>query len=586
MEDSEKKDTVKEQENNTENAIAKEQQNNTEKTVLDEQNNNKEEVIAKEQDDNVKKDMTKKDGNKKKIIFWICFVIISAACIVGELFFLNNLNKKEPKKDPIVSQKDKYTSPYKMSGNSLENFDLQFLKLENEEENKVYSPLSIKYALQMLNDGASGDSREQISAIIGNYVPKKYVNSNNMSLANVMFIRNDFKNAVQTGYVNKLKGTYDADVVYDSFENAKTINDWVKDKTLNLIDNVVEDDDLDGIDFILTNALSIDMEWVQRIQPHGSKGDYPWEFSFNHEKYKNRVEINDGSPVQKVKFNNKYDAGVLDVSATINNYDIVKELGRDNIYRIIETEYTNWLNEDPGNYEYAKELNRLDVSKYVNQFIDELDTNYGKYSSSTDFLVYTDDSVKAFAKDLKTYDGTTLQYVGIMPTNVSLKEYINNVDAKSLNNVISGLKTIKPESFDQGKVIEINASIPVFKFEYNLNLKEDLKKLGVEDIFDETKSNLSVMTSSPNEFISVVRHKANIEFSNEGIKASAATVLGGAGDVTRPFYDHLFEVPTEKIDLTFDKPYMFIIRDKDSGEVWFTGTVYEPSEFVDMNQRY
>ena len=586
MEDSEKKDTVKEQENNVENAIAKEQQNNTEKTVLDEQNNNKEEVIAKEQDDNVKKDMTKKEENKKKITFWICFVIISAACIVGELFFLNNLNKKEPKKEPIVSENEKYTSPYKMSGNSLENFDLQFLKLENEEVNKIYSPLSIKYALQMLKEGASGDSYGQINAIVGDYISKKYVNSKNMSLANAMFIRNDFKDKVQAGYVNKLRGKYNADIVYDSFENAKTINAWVKDKTLNLIDNVVKSDDLKDLDFALVNALGIDMEWVKRIQPDGTKGDHDWGISFVHEKYNNYVSLTDGTPMQKVKFKNKYDAGVLDVSATINNYNIVKELGRDNIYKMIETEYTNWLNEDPGNYEYAKELNRLDVSKYVNQFIDELDTNYGKYSSSTDFLVYTDDSVKAFAKDLKTYDGTTLQYVGIMPTNVSLKEYINNVDAKSLNNVISGLKTIKPESFDQGKVIEINASIPVFKFEYNLNLKEDLKKLGVEDIFDETKSNLSGMVSSKGEFISLVKHKANIEFSNEGIKASAATMLGGAGNITRPFYDHLFEVPTEKIDLTFDKPYMFIIRDKDSGEVWFTGTVYEPSEFVDMNQRY
>lgn len=574
MEDSEKKDTVKEQENNAE------------KTALDEQNNNKEEVIVKGQDDNVKKDMTKKEGNKKKITFWICFVIISVACIVGEIFFLNNLNKKKPKKDPIVSENEKYTSPYKMSGNSLENFDLQFLKLENEEVNKIYSPLSIKYALQMLSDGASGDSREQIRAIIGDYIPRKYVNSQNMSLANVMFIRDGFKDQVQVGYINKLKGKYNAEVVYDSFENAKTINTWVKDKTLNLIDKLVEDDDLEDLDFALVNALGIDMEWVKRIQPDGTKGDDYWEFYFTHEKYSNYVSLTDGTPMEKVKFNNKYDAGVLDVSATINNYNIVKELGRDNIYKMIETEYTNWLNEDPRNYEYAKSENELDIPKFVNNFIDELDANYGKYSSSTDFLVYTDDSVKAFAKDLKTYDGTTLQYVGIMPTNVSLKEYINNVDAKSLNNVISGLKTIKPESFDQGKVIEINASIPVFKFEYNLNLKEDLKKLGVEDIFDETKSNLSVMTSSPNEFISVVRHKANIEFSNEGIKASAATLLGGAGDVTRPFYDHLFEVPTEKIDLTFDKPYMFIIRDKDSGEVWFTGTVYEPSEFVDMDQRY
>ena len=473
-----------------------------------------------------------------------------------------------------------------MSGNSLENFDLQFLKLENEEVNKIYSPLSIKYALQMLSDGASGDSREQIRAIIGDYIPRKYVNSQNMSLANVMFIRDGFKDQVQVGYINKLKGKYNAEVVYDSFENAKTINTWVKDKTLNLIDKLVEDDDLEDLDFALVNALGIDMEWVKRIQPDGTKGDDYWEFYFTHEKYSNYVSLTDGTPMEKVKFNNKYDAGVLDVSATINNYNIVKELGRDNIYKMIETEYTNWLNEDPRNYEYAKSENELDIPKFVNNFIDELDANYGKYSSSTDFLVYTDDSVKAFAKDLKTYDGTTLQYVGIMPTNVSLKEYINNVDAKTLNNVISGLKTIKPESFDQGKVIEINASIPVFKFEYNLNLKEDLKKLGVEDIFNRTKADLSSIVSSRGEFISLVRHKANIEFSNEGIKASAATVLGGAGNINGGFYDHLFEVPVEKIDLTFDKPYMFIIRDKDSGEVWFTGTVYEPSEFVDMNQRY
>ncbi len=32
----------------------------------------------------------------------------------------------------------------------------------------------------------------------------------------------------------------------------------------------------------------------------------------------------------------------------------------------------------------------------------------------------------------------------------------------------------------------------------------------------------------------------------------------------------------ETIDITFDKPYMFLIKDKNSGEVWFTGTVYEP----------
>ena len=51
-------------------------------------------------------------------------------------------------------------------------------------------------------------------------------------------------------------------------------------------------------------------------------------------------------------------------------------------------------------------------------------------------------------------------------------------------------------------------------------------------------------------------------------------MVGGAGAAGA--WDYLFEVPFEEIDLTFDKPYMFVIRNKDTGEVWFAGTVYNP----------
>ena len=30
--------------------------------------------------------------------------------------------------------------------------------------------------------------------------------------------------------------------------------------------------------------------------------------------------------------------------------------------------------------------------------------------------------------------------------------------------------------------------------------------------------------------------------------------------------------------MTFDKPFMFIIRDKKTGEVWFAGNVYQGKE--------
>ena len=103
--------------------------------------------------------------------------------------------------------------------------------------------------------------------------------------------------------------------------------------------------------------------------------------------------------------------------------------------------------------------------------------------------------------------------------------------------------------------------------------------MGITDIFDPTRADLSGLTSDK-AYINLALHKANIEFSNEGIKAAAATVYGGAGD-TGCGFNYYYEIPIERIDITFDKPYMFLIRDKNSGEVWFTGTVYEPLDYIE-----
>ena len=212
-------------------------------------------------------------------------------------------------------------------------------------------------------------------------------------------------------------------------------------------------------------------------------------------------------------------------------------------------------------------------------YIKTLGENYKQIDSSTDFLFYTNDDVKVFAKDLKTYDNTTLQYVGIMPNKVSLEEFINKTNAKSISKLISSLKPLELSSFEYGKVYKIKGFIPFFKYDYELKLANDLKSLGVKDIFDASKADLSgMMKNSSGEFISKAIHKANIDFSNDGIKASAVTVVGGMGSASCPSFDYEYEVPVEEIDLTFDKPFMYVIRDKSTGEVWFTGSVYEPRD--------
>ena len=235
-------------------------------------------------------------------------------------------------------------------------------------------------------------------------------------------------------------------------------------------------------------------------------------------------------------------------------------------------DYLEYIQEaNPMEYEEAEK----DVDKKVSDFISELKENYGKAENSTDFMFRDTDEVKVFAKDLQEYDGVTLQYVGIMPKNESLEDYIK--DEKLLTKIranINELRPLKIGAFDEGYVTLIEGKIPMFNYKYDLNLQDDLKKLGVTDIFDVSKSDLSNIIKD-DKLVIDASHSANIEFSNDGIKAGAATAMGGYGSSLGGF-NYLFEVPYKTIDITFDKPYMYLIRDKATGEVWFVGTVYEP----------
>jgi serine protease inhibitor len=504
----------------------------------------------------------KKKKSKKKII--IISIIILIIIIIGILLLIFKNNNKTTK----VSNKTKEVyNVYKMSGNSLEDFDLSFLQLENEEKNKVYSPLSIKYALEMLEEATSGESKTQLDSILGSYEAKKYTNSSNMSFANAMFINNLYKDNVKDSYTKNLVDKYYAEVIYDSFENANNVNSWVSNKTFGLVNNLV--DDVSNVNFLLVNALAIDMEWNKKIQATWDNYKEQYSVSYIHENYSDYVPIID-EKYQTIQFNDNSEVQALQIGATVNKYDIVNELGEDNIRKTITEEYNKWLAEG------GCGSDDLDTSSYVDKYISDINSNYKNITTSTDFLFYVDDDVKMFAKDLKTYDNTTLQYVGIMPTTDSLKDFIANNNSKSINKLLGNLKTFELDNFDDKTITKITGNIPLFNFDYELDLTKDLKTLGVSDVFDSNKADLSNLEKESGSVIDKVIHKANIEFSNEGIKAAAATSVGGLGAASCGF-TYNYDVPVKTIDLTFNKPYMFIIRDKNTGEVWFTGTVYNPT---------
>ena len=542
----------------------------------------------------IKAEPTVEEKPKKKkgkgILIAIILVLLIAGGVIAALFLLPKNETKSAK-----NGSNNYKSAYRMSGNGLEYFDLQFLKLENEAKNKVYSPLSIKYALAMLSEGAKGNTKNQIDAIIGDYKANKYPNNEHMSFANAMFVRNTYKEKVKKTYTDNLTNKFNAEVVYDEFANPDNINKWVSDKTFNLINNLV--DDVSSNDFFLINALAIDMNWNNQIHCEGehkipcvnngtyiiyyaheklddsdtghySVTDYPYDSEDEfYQQYKYGQIVGN-------KFNNLDNVKGATVLADFNKYDIIKDLGEDKIREIISSEYEAWLKTDEAKSVISEDLYPKDVNKYVDMFIKELKENYGKKANSTDFLIHEDEDVKVFAKDLQEYDGSILQYVGIMPKKVELTEFVKDTDKDKINNIIKELKEVNIDSFEEGYATRIRGFIPFFKFEYELNLMKDLKSMGVTDVFNAEKSDLTNLSNGA--AIDKAIHKANIEFSNDGIKASASTAMGGYGSTSGPGFEHLFKVPVKEIDVTFDKPFMYLIRDKKTGEVWFVGTVYEP----------
>ena len=123
-----------------------------------------------------------------------------------------------------------------------------------------------------------------------------------------------------------------------------------------------------------------------------------------------------------------------------------------------------------------------------------------------------------------------------------------------------------PSLFSQNKKdIKVDLRLPRFKLSHSLTLSDSLKQMGMEDMFNEDKADLSGITGENDLYVSSVLQKVFVEVNEEGSEAAAATA-----EVTRclPPLNQKFNV---------DHPFLFIIRDKLTGMILFQGRVVDPS---------
>ena len=223
---------------------------------------------------------TQKTPHKKTalvilIIVFVALAMVAIACLV--LSFADNRSTEESTPEPIVN-----SEPV-----SLNDFDFRFLRLENKGNNMIYSPLSIRYALAMLSDAAAGESKAQIEDLVGEIELKPYINNEKRSLVNAIFVKDEFKDQILESYTQTLKQKYNADLITDPFTSTKPFNDWVNSKTFGLINDLFDESVLDS-DFILLNALAINMNWNNRLQCDISESEVPcmtYDSYFAHEDY-------------------------------------------------------------------------------------------------------------------------------------------------------------------------------------------------------------------------------------------------------------------------------------------------------------
>lgn len=118
---------------------------------------------------------------------------------------------------------------------------------------------------------------------------------------------------------------------------------------------------------------------------------------------------------------------------------------------------------------------------------------------------------------------------------------------------------------------EVILRIPKFKFESSFSVNQALQALGMESAFSPTNADFSGMYQADGErlFISEVIHKAFVDVDEEGTEAAAATAIIMRASIAQP--------DNEPLLLEFNHPFLFLIRDRQSGLILFVGKVTNPA---------
>lgn len=154
------------------------------------------------------------------------------------------------------------------------------------------------------------------------------------------------------------------------------------------------------------------------------------------------------------------------------------------------------------------------------------------------------------------YAGGRVSMVVFLPARGGLEELEASLDPDQLAAWLA-----------QGSPQEVEVYLPRFTLKERFVLNEVLQALGIVDAFRPGRANFANMAEDPELVLSQVIHQAFVEVNEEGTEAAGATGIGMRVTSLPANPPPVFRA---------DRPFVFLIRDVESGAILFMGRVVDP----------
>lgn len=114
---------------------------------------------------------------------------------------------------------------------------------------------------------------------------------------------------------------------------------------------------------------------------------------------------------------------------------------------------------------------------------------------------------------------------------------------------------------------KVHVTLPRFRMRFRTYLAETLAAMGMPSAFAPGQADFSGLDGSRSLFISTVIHEACLEVNEEGSEAAAATAVVISRAAAEPV-----------IEFNADRPFLLLIRDRDTGAILFLGRLVDPAD--------